>query len=254
MSTQFYGMYVTKLIPYMLLFVFTERSHKMQLRNGKKTIYERAPRPVQPTSFIERVREALNRHEQAYNTATYYEKVANLLSVFNIINDQPVEVLSGIGDDYKFMSTIYKKTVELTCIVIEHSYQSQYTDDEKIAIIRLLSVMYQVRCTVSHILWDARTRQTIQDMMENGDRHSDQLYRCLKHMVSDESESYDYEIYKYEDGEYTDVELYDWYLQSNYYKNSKADTYIANADDCFGGEIRRYNRRLWYRGNQVGGT
>ena len=227
----------------------------MQLRNGKKTIRASAPTPtptpgpVQPTSFIETTRQALNRHEQSLNTATYYERVANLISVFGIINDQSVEILSGIGDDYKFMSTIYKKTVELTCVIIERSYQSQYTDDEKIAIIRLLSVMYQVRYTVSDILWDARTRQTIQDMMENGDRHSDQLYRCLKHMVSDESESYDYEIYKYEDGEYTDVELYDWYLQSNYYKNSKADTYIANADDCFGGELRRYNRRLG-----IGGT
>lgn len=228
----------------------------MQLRNGKKTIAGAvaptptpAPVPVQPTSFIEMTRQALNRHEQSLNTATYYERVNNLISVFGIINDQSVEILSGIGDDYKFMSTIYKKTVELTCCIIERSYQSQYTDDEKIAIIRLLSVMYQVRYTVSDILWDARTRQTIQDMMENGDRHSDQLYRCLKHMVSDESESYDYEIYKYEDGEYTDVELYDWYLLPNYYKNIKMDTYIVNADECFGGEIRRYNRRLW-----IGGT
>jgi hypothetical protein len=230
----------------------------MQLRNGKKTIAGAVaptptptptPVPVQPTSFIEMTRQALNRHEQSLNTATYYERVNNLISVFGIINDQSVEILSGIGDDYKFMSTIYKKTVELTCCIIERSYQSQYTDDEKIAIIRLLSVMYQVRYTVSDILWDARTRQTIQDMMENGDRHSDQLYRCLKHMVSDESESYDYEIYKYEDGEYTDVELYDWYLLPNYYKNIKMDTYIVNADECFGGEIRRYNRRLW-----IGGT
>ena len=226
------------------------RSNRMQLRNGKKTIAgavapASAPALVQPTSFIERVREALNRHEQSLNTATYYERVNNLISVFGIINDQSVEILSGIAEDCKFMSTIYQKTVELTCAIIERSYTTQYNDDEKIAIIRLLSVMYQVRCTASHILWNARTRQTIQDMMENGDRHSDQLYRCLKHMVSDESESYDYEVYKYEDGEYTDVELYDWYLLPNYYKNSKVDTYVVNADECFGGEIRRYNRRLW---------
>ena len=228
----------------------------MQLRNGKKTMAGAVaptptptPVPVQPTSFIEMTRQALNRHEQSLNTATYYERVNNLISVFGIINDQSVEILSGIAEDCKFMSTIYQKTVELTCCIIERSYQSQYTDDEKIAIIRLLSVMYQVRCTVSHILWNARTRQTIQDMMENGDRHSDQLYRCLKHMVSDESESCDYEIYLYEDGEYTDVELYDWYFQSNYNECSTTDTYVKNADACFGGEIRRYNRRLW-----IGGT
>lgn len=222
----------------------------MQLRNGKKTMAGAptsvpTPTPVQAVSFIETTRQALNRHEQSLNTATYYYRLANLISVFGIINDQSVEILSGIAEDCKFMSTIYQKTVELTCVIIERSYTTQYNDDEKIAIIRLLSVMYQVRCTVSHILWNARTRRTIQDMMENGGRHSDQLYRCLKHMVSDESESYDYEVYLYEDGEYTDLELYDWYFQSNYNECSTTDTYVKNADACFGGEIRRYNRKLW---------
>ena len=85
---------------------------------------------------------------------------------------------------------------------------------------------------------------------EPGDRHSDQLYRCLKHMVSEESESNIYEVYKYEDGEYTDVELYDWHLLPNYSIGGWRDPYIENADTCFGDEISRYNRRLWYRGNQ----
>jgi hypothetical protein len=191
-------------------------------------------------------RDALRRHGQLSNTATYYEKLNSLLAVFDILNN---ETLSDMGDDYKFLATVYSKTVELMCVIVERSYTNEYTDDEKIAIIRLLSVTYQVRLTVSDILWAARTDPKIQEMMENGDRHSDLLYRCLKHMVSDESESYDYEVYKYEDGDYTDVELYDWYLQPNYCENSKSDEYIHNADTCFGGEIRRYNRRLW-----IGGT
>ena len=217
----------------------------MQLRNGKKIIRASAPAPVPEMSFVDMTREALNRHLELYDTATYYEKLNSLFAVFNIINNQPVETLSGMGDDCKFLATVYRKSVELMCVIVERSYTNNYTDDEKIAIIRLLSLTYQVRYTVSDILWEARTRQTIQDMMENGDRHYDQLYRCLKHMVSDESESNIYEVYKYEDGEYTDVELYDWYLQSNYNECSTTDTYVKNADACFGVEIIRYNRKLW---------
>ena len=217
----------------------------MQLRNGKKIIRASAPAPVPEMSFVDMTREALNRHLELYDTATYYEKLASLITVFNIINDQPVETLSNMGDDCKFLATVYRKSVELMCVIVERSYTNNYTEDEKIAIIRLLSLTYQVRYTVSDILWEARTRQTIQDMMENGDRHSDQLYRCLKHMVSDESESNIYEVYKYEDGEYTDVELYDWYLQSNYNECSTTDTYVKNTDACFGVEIIRYNRKLW---------
>jgi hypothetical protein len=223
----------------------------MQLRNGKKILVS-VPAPVSAPanemSFVDMTREALSRHGQMYEPATYYEKLNSLLAVFNVLNDQSAETLSGMDDDYKFLATIYRKTVELMCVIVNRSYTTEYTDDEKIAIIRLLSLTYQVRYTVSDILWEVRTHHQIQEMMEHGDRHSDLLYRCLKHMVSEESESDIYEVYKYEDGEYTDVELYDWYLLPNYDENIRADTYneyIENADDCFGGEISRYNRRLW---------
>lgn len=230
----------------------------MQLRNGKKTMSGASvPAPVPAslsvpaslpapvTLFVDMTREALNLHLQMYEMATYYENLNSFLAVFGIINDQSVETLSGMGDDYKFVATVYRKTVELMCVIINRSFTTEYTDEEKIAIIRLLSLTYQVRYTVSDILWEVRTNHQIREMMENGDRHSDLLYRCLKHMVSEESESDVYEVYKYEDGEYTDVELYDWYLLPNYCKISKYDAYIENADVCFGDEISRYNRRLW---------
>ena len=73
-----------------------------------------------------------------------------------------------------------------------------------------------VRQTAAKIMWTARTSKSVQDMMENGDRHSELVYRCLKHIASDEAESCDYEFYTYEDGEYTDVELFDWHLLPNY--------------------------------------
>lgn len=222
----------------------------MQLRNGKKILVSApvsvpASAPANEMSFVDMTREALGRHGQMYETATYYEKLNSLLAVFNVLNDQSVETLSGMGDDYKFLATIYRKTVELMCVIVNRSYTTEYTDDEKIAIIRLLSLTYQVRYTVSDILWEVRTHHQIQEMMEHGDRHSDLLYRCLKHMVSEESESDIYEVYKYEDGEYTDVELYDWHLLPNYSIGGWIDPYIENADTCFGDEISRYNRRLW---------
>ena len=170
-----------------------------------------------------------------------------MCKVFDTINDQSEEMLSemGMGDDYKFLSTIYRKTVELTCVLIERTYLNEYYGEDKGSMIRLLSVMFQVRQTAAQIMWTARTSKSVQDMMENGDKNSELLYRCLKHIVSEESESYDYEFYTYEDGEYTDVELFDWYLQPNYNIGGWRDPYIDNADECFGAEIRRFNRRLW---------
>jgi hypothetical protein len=116
------------------------------------------------------------------------------------------------------------------------------SDDEKIAIIRLLSEMFQARHTISQILWKARTDPKIQDMMEKGDGHSELLYRCLRHIVSD---NYEYDIHLYEDGEYTDLELYDWYFLENYGKDDSYDSFIMNADACFGADIRRFNEMLW---------
>lgn len=213
----------------------------MQLRNGKQV----TGKPDIILSFTGTVRNLL---DGCINTFSPIDKINAMCKVFDTINEQSDQTLSemGLGDDYKFLSTIYRKTVELTCVLIERSYLNEYYDEDKDAMIRLLSVMFQVRRTAAQILWTARTSKNVQNMMENGDRHSDLLYRCLKHIVSDEAESCDYEFYTYEDGEYTDVELFDWYLLPNYGRVlSRDDPYIMNADECFGAEIRRFNKMLW---------
>lgn len=217
----------------------------MQLRNGKQVTGKQVTgKQVTPISFTDTVRNSL---DECINANSPIGKLNAMRNVFWIINEQSDQTLSemGVGDTYKFLSTIYRKTVELTCVLIERSYLNEYYDEDKDAMIRLLSVMFQVRRTAAQILWTARTSKNVQNMMENGDRHSELLYRCLKHIVSDEAESYDYEFYTYEDGEYTDVELFDWYLLPNYSIGGWRDPYIDNADECFGAEIRRFNRRLW---------
>jgi hypothetical protein len=135
--------------------------------------------------------------------------------------------------------------VELTRVIIEHSYVKIYTDDEKIAVIRLLYEMYKTRQTLKSILWRARTEKNVRKLLDDGDRHAELLYRCLKHIVSDESESCDYKIYSYGDMDYTDLELYDWYLSPNYGRVAGTDSYVRNADICFCDAIRRFNRMLW---------
>jgi hypothetical protein len=222
----------------------------MQLRNGKqvtgkqvtgKQVTEKSETHL---SFTDTVRNLL---DGCINAFSPIEKINAMCKVFDTINNQSAGMLSemGLGDTYKFLSTIYRKTVELTCVLIERTYLNEYYDTDKNAMIRLLSVMFQVRRTAAQILWTARTSKNVQDMMENGDRHSELLYRCLKHIVSDEAESCDYKFYLYEDGEYTDVELFDWYLLPNYCEDLSRDPYIMNADDCFGAEIRRFNSWLW---------
>lgn len=226
----------------------------MQLRNGKQVSVTGNTEvtgnttkcvkcPDDHISFTNKVR---NLMDGCVNTFSPIDKINAMCKVFDTINDQTVEMLSEIDmGNYKFLSTIYMKTVELTCDLIERTYLNEYYGEDKGSMIRLLSVMFQVRQTVAQIMWTARTSKSVQDMMENGDKNSELLYRCLKHIVSEESESYDYEFYTYEDGEYTDVELFDWYLLPNYSIGGWRDPYIDNADECFGAEIRRFNRRLW---------
>ena len=66
----------------------------MQLRNGKKTtstplsVPASVHAPATEQTFVDMTREALNRHADLYDTATYYEKVASLIAVFNIINNE----------------------------------------------------------------------------------------------------------------------------------------------------------------------
>jgi hypothetical protein len=179
---------------------------------------------------------------------TLLAKIQNCRMLFDIINKRTVEELTqtGIEDDYCFLSTAYTIAVSLTCDIVERSYTTKCADDEKNIIIRTLSAMLQTWDTVSRILWNARLEDSVHELMNTGDRHSEQLYRCLKHIASDESEAHDYEIQLYDDGLYEDVELYDWYLLRNFGCVAKEDIYVRNADVCFGENIRVFNPMLWH--------
>jgi len=223
----------------------------MQLRNGKTTIQlengnptiqlENCRRTSEPLSeTIRGMMDVLNKQKSSV------DKLNAGIKLFQTINQQSDEALSTITNKYQFLATLYRKTVEFTCELIQRSYNSnKYSDIEKTKMIRFLSELYQARVNVSRILWDARTQKNIQDMMESDDGYSELLYRCLKHIVSDESESLYYDIHLYEDGEYTDVELYDWYLLQNYDGDAETDSYIVNADHCFAEPIFRFNEKLW---------
>jgi len=145
---------------------------------------------------------------------------------------------------------MYSNIIEITCELVEQTYYLYFSDNNKTAIIRMLSELCQARLKLSQIILDSLINENIQYMMDNGDNHSELLYRCLKHIVSDESESSDYEIHLYEEGEYTDVELYDWYLLENCDRNISSDAYVANAYVCFEETIARFNTKLWRRVNK----
>ena len=214
----------------------------MQLRNGKESSSEiQSSNEIQ--SFKDTVKLILD-HISSDPGRSSIERIQLATPIFETINQQSVETLTGVGNNHMFLSTVYTKATELTCVIIERSYYNMYldSDDKKCAIIRLLSEMFRVKRTISRILWKARTDPNIQDMMEKEDGHSELLYRCLRHIVSDDNE---YDIHLYEDGEYTDVELYDWYFLENYGKDESCDSFIMNSDACFVADIRGFNSLLW---------
>ena len=223
----------------------------MQLRNGKQVMgvttckCKKGKGLDEKAQLISSLRKLLDEANKYRDTSSDLDKIYRMTPVFEKIGQQSVETLSTLDDSLKFVSTLYMKTMEHTCILIERSYNRLYTSEEKCAVIRVLSEMYKARRVVTQILWDGRLTKNIQDMLETGERHSEQIYRCLKHIASDESESRDYQIYTYDDGEYTDEELYDWYFLDNYRKDASEDSYMSNADECFGAKIRRFNGMLW---------
>jgi hypothetical protein len=223
----------------------------MQLRNGKQVKgvttckCKKGEGSDEKAKLVSSVRKLLDEANKYRDSSSDLEKIYRMTPVFEKIGQESAETLSTIDDSLKFVSTLYMKTMELTCTLIERSYNRLYTSEEKCAVIRLLSEMYKARRLVTQILWDGRLTKNIQDMLETGERHSEQIYRCLKHIASDESESRDYQIYTYDDGEYTDEELYDWYFLDNYRKDASEDSYMSNADECFGAKIRRFNGMLW---------
>ena len=226
----------------------------MQLRNGKQVVASNTKKNQTLTtvasddkqSLVVELRRLIDECLRCHDTATDIEKMHSVLPVFKKLNEQSVEMLMGMDNSLKFASTIYIKAMELTCVLIERSYsRKRFDDSEKSAMIRMMSEMYRTRCSIRKIIWDGRKDKHIQDMMDAGDRHTEQIYRCLKHIVSDESESLEYKMYEYDDGEYTDVEIYDWHFTHNCDEDVSYDEFVNNADTCFGAGINRFNAMLW---------
>jgi len=214
----------------------------MQLRNGKQL--QTPTDGGAKEQFIKKMMVILGKCQPSINNSNV-EKHHNMLACFIEINRMPLDTWTTFDPTLRFHATMYQKTMECTITIIDRSYMSNYTDEYKSVSIRLLSEMYKTRKTMANILWQGRTNKNIQELMDAGHYHSEQLYRCWKHIISDKSESNYYEIYTYDDGEYSNVELYNWYLLPNIYGNRKSDKYINNADHCFGDFIERFNVKMW---------
>lgn len=205
----------------------------MQLRNGKQT----------QVDVKEQFISNMYRLMRSNNGEPLGEQGS--LPIFVSINEQTREMLVEFDNTLRFHATVYRKTAEFTCILMERSYTRTYSNKEKTVIIQLLSEMCKTREMIGRILWENRTNANIQEMMETDDGHSNLLYRCLRHIISDDWDICRYIHHQYTNREYNEVELYDWYLLPNFGKKIADDLFIRNADRCFGEEIHRYNRLLW---------
>lgn len=136
----------------------------------------------------------------------------------------------------KNIHNLYERCVEITTDIIENANKiDEINADTKSALIRLISETYKLQLKLGRIIWSARREQQLPDAK---DYDTDTFYRCLKHIISDESIPYDYDIEIYDDGEYTDVELWDYYYLDY---ATESDPYVINADTCFQGNIRFWN-------------
>ena len=176
----------------------------------------------------------------SYNDEWFINRVGQTTEILNYILDRDDDLKNT---DSQWLTTVYLKAIGIQCSIIEHSYRNEnyMRKNTKQAFILILSSAYKVQMKIGTILWTTRHEPHIREMLETD--NGDMMYRCLKHIISDESEPHDYEIYTYDDGEYSGEEIWDYYFGHNAGAEYD-DPYITNADICLDDIIRHRNRML----------
>ena len=197
----------------------------MQLRSGKQLRYS----DVICESNIYSVYR-LNDLRSSVNCVWFISKVqqtTDILKQYNKITPS------------KNIHNLYERCVEINTNIIENANKiGEINAETKSALIRLISEAYKLQLKLGRIIWSARQEQPISNPTGAEEYDVDTFYRCLKHIISDESTPHDYDMETYDDGEYTDVELWDYYYLDY---ATESDPYVINADTCFQDHIRFWN-------------
>jgi hypothetical protein len=222
----------------------------MKLRSGRQINRERLY--ISSKSLLRDIY-VLSDINTLYNHEWFINKVENTTGTLKYIYEYSDEKLASIDHENKWLRNIYLRAVEIIYVVIKTSYSvtaDLFMIKTKRALIRLLDAAHQLQLKSGRILWATRTepriRKLLGKLLDTENNEAEMLYRTLRHIISDESLAFDYEIYTYSNGEYSAEELWDYYFGINSDNPEYCDTdhFLNQADTCLERPIRYWNLRM----------
>lgn len=145
--------------------------------------------------------------------------------------------------DVIWLKDVYVNCVEIIKRIIVASYTiSLFSDKTKQEFIRILHAANKLQKKLGNILWTLRTDERVFQILSN-ESTGESLYRCLRHIISDECIAYDYQIESYNMGDYSDVELWDYWFAPNCLISVEEDLFVKQAKHCLEAPMRFWNIR-----------
>ncbi len=221
------------------------QQHNMQLRSGKR-IGERlyiSPDALLRSIYLLADIDTMHAHDW------FQSKVQYTTGTLNYISEYSDEKLASIDDTNKWLRTVYLRAVEIIYTIIKTSYTDTakaFNTKTKRILIRMLEAAQYLQLRTSKVLWHTRNRPCIRELLENDTGDAENMYRVLRHIISDESLAFDYKISTYNDGEYPDEETWDYYfgVHVGYQEYVDTDRFVNQVDHCMEAPIRHWNMRI----------
>lgn len=182
--------------------------------------------------------------QQMHTFPVFASKVKRTADILNYISEYSDEKLTSIDNENKWLRTLYLRAVEIIYTIIEASYSQEFNVRTKRALIRILDAAHHVQLKTGRVLWATRNDPRICKVFDEDTDDAVMLYRTLRHIISDESLAFDYEIYTYNDRDFPDEEIWDYYFAANVEHYRDGDHFLNQADACLERPIRYWNLRM----------
>jgi hypothetical protein len=174
----------------------------------------------------------------------FLSKVQETRERLNYIHEYSNEKLTSM--DVTWLRNIYFYCVTIICKIIKASYKiKKILKKTKKELIRIVFAANQLQQKIGNIIWSLRTDISILKVIDSdSDEDAENMYRCLRHIISDEFIAYDYKIHMYENSDYA-VELWDYYFAPNTMKCIDDDPFVKQATFCREAPICFWNIRTF---------
>ena len=171
----------------------------------------------------------------------FLAKVGQTRGNLNYIEEYSREKLLSM--DVIWLKDVYVNCVEIVKRIIVASYKhDSFSNKTNQEFIRILYAANKLQKKLGTILWTLRTDERVFHILSN-ESTGESLYRCLRHIISDECIAYDYQIESYNMGDYSDVELWDYWFAPNCLIPESEDLFVKQAKHCLEAQIRFWNIR-----------